>query len=240
MKTPLKIIAIIFVGSLFASAANAFFPFPVPLFGVDLGNNAADIGENLNAIGEKAEQAQATIQKTVEEVKSGSFGFNAIKSYTETLQKINLSRAIPKIQLPSGLSKNVNDGDQTSAAVENVYLNTYSEEGNHMEQAKKNRQKQTELLQMNVAAMYAHALATRVNLAKQRDLPETTLDSKDTREILQSNRAMSEQILKRWNDILFMEAQIVEYEATQMLTKITLDSETAAERKEASSQGENK
>ncbi len=228
------------IGSLSAFPAQAFFPFPVPLIGNDIANNAADLGENINAIGEQAEQVQATIQKTVEEVKSGSFGFDAIKSYTETLKKIEFSRLIPSIKLPSGVAANVNDADKASETIGNLYINTYSKVGNHMEQAKKNRQKQTELLQMNISSMYAHALATRVNLAKERDLPETTLDSKNTREILQGNRAMAEKIVKRWSDILFMEAQIAEYKSTQVLTSVTLDSEKTAARSQTTSQGDNK
>ncbi len=240
MKTSFKIVLmIIFTGSLTISSAHAFFPIPVPLIGTDIANNAADLVENLNAIGEQVEQVEATIQKTIEEVKSGSFGFDAIKSYTETLKKIDVSRLIPKTQAPSKLAENINDPDKASAAVEEVYLSSFSEEGNHMEQAKKNRQKQIELLQMNVSAMYAHALATRVNLAQERELPETTLESENTREIIQGNRAMAEKIVKRLNDIVFMESQINEYKATQIMTKITLDSQTAAERQASSTQGDN-
>lgn len=225
-------------GVLSISPAHAFFPIPVPLIGNDIANNVADLGENLNAIGEQVEQVEATLQKTREEIKSGNFGFDAIKNYTETLKKIDLNRLVPSTIAPKEVAENINDGDKAAQAVEKVYLNTYSDAGNHMEQARQNRQKQIELLQMNVSSMYAHALATRVNMAKERDLPETTLDSKNTREILQGNRAMAEKIVKRLNDILFMEAQITEYKATQILTKITLDSETAAERN-LTTQGEN-
>lgn len=228
------------IGSLSVSPAKAFFPIPVPIIGVDIANNAADLVEDLNALGEQAEQIQATLQKTIEEAKSGSFGFEAIKTYKETLKKIDVSRLIPSIKAPSGVAENINDVDKASAAIGDLYLNTYSESGNHMEQAKKNRQKQIELLQMNVAAMYAHALATRVNLAKERALPDTTLDSKNTREILQGNRAMAEKIVKRWNDILFMESQMAEYRSTQVLTSITLDSQKTAARNNTTSQGDNK
>ena len=228
--TAIMVLATLAEGTISSFEAEAFFPIPAPIIGTDVANNSADLVENLNALGEQAEQLQATYEKTVEEIKSGNFGFDAIKKYKENLEKINLSRLVPQTQAAKGVGENINDPDKAAEAVENVYLNTFSEEGNHMEQAKKNRQKQIELLQMNVSSMYAHALATRVNLAKEREMPETTLDSENTREILQSNRAMSEQILKRFNDILFMEAQIAEYKATQILGVITLDSETAAER----------
>lgn len=234
------IIFSLIIGSLSAFPTQAFFPIPVPLIGTDVPNNVADLGENANAIGELYEQTEATVQKATEELKSGSFGFNAIKSYVETLKNIEFARKIPSIKLPTGIASNINDADKASENIGNLYLNTYSEVGNHMEQAKQNRQKQTELLQMNISSMYAHALATRVNLAKERDLPETTLDSENTREILQGNRAMAEKIVKRWNDILFMEAQIAEYKSTQVLTSITLDSEKSASRNQTALQGDNK
>ena len=239
MKNSCKIIACsIFIGSLSAFPVQAFFPIPIPLIGTDVANNAADLVENLNAAGEEVEQEIATLQKTIEQAKSGDFGSEAIKSFTETLKKIEVPRLVPATKAPAGVAENINDVDKASEAIGNLYVNTFSEEGNHMEQAKKNRQKQTELLQMNVSAMYAHALATRVNLAKERDLPETTLDSKNTREILEGNRAMAEKIVKRWNDILFMESQIAEYESTQILTSITLNSEETAEKNNSSSQGD--
>lgn len=241
MKNSAKKIILSMVLGLFPiSVVHAFFPFPVPLIGTDIPNNSTDLDENINAIGKQAEQVKATYEKTVEELKSGSFGFDAIKNYKSTLESIDVSRLVPEIKLPAGLSKNINDSDKAAEAVEGTYLNTYSQEGNHMEQAKQNRQKQIELLQMNVAAMYAHALATRVNLAKERDLPEATLESENTREIIQANRAMEEKIVKRWNDILFMEAQIAEYKSTQILTSISLDSQTSAERDVTPTTGDKK
>ena len=236
----IAIFSLIF-GSFYASEGQAFFPIPVPIIGTDVANNSADMVENVNAAGEQAEQVEATIQKTIEELKSGNFGFDAVKSYADTITKINLPRLVPSTQAVSGVAENINDGDKASKAVENVYMNTFSSQGQQMQQAKANQQKNTQLLQMNVAAMYAHALATRVNLAKERDLPDTTLDSKNTREIIQGNRAMADKIVRRWNDILFMESQIAEYRGTQIMTSITLDSEQTTERKAAStSQGGNK
>lgn len=214
---------------LIISAAQAFFPIPIPLIGSDLANNVADWGENLNAAGEEIEQTQATIQKTIEQVKSGSFGLDAIKGYANTINSISLDRIVPDIQLPGAFSKDVNNQDKMSEAVTDVYTNTLSPDGNHMAQAQENKRRRTELLQMNVSAMYAHALANRVNLAQEREMPATTLESKNTREILQSNRALSEKIAKRWNEILFMESQQAEYNATKILTGIHLDSERASE-----------
>lgn len=114
-----------------------------------------------------------------------------------------------------------------------------------MEQAKINARKRTELLQMNAAAMYAHALAARVHLAKERELPDVSLENKNTRELIQANRALSEKMVKRWNDILFMESQIAEYRSTQVLTGFVLTAQQAAERgitedKKDTTEGESK
>lgn len=215
-------------GLISVSSARAFFPIPVPLIGNDIANNAADLGENLNAIGELYEQTEATVQKATEEIKSGDFGFGAIKNYVDTVKKISIDKILADVQAPDEIAKDINDTDKTSKTISNMYVNGLSAE-NQMEQVKQNQQKRTELLQMNVASMYAHALATRVHLAKEREMPETTLDSENTREILQGNRAMAEKIVKRWNDILFMEAQNAEYEATKILTNITLDSGATTE-----------
>lgn len=230
MKKAVKILAYCAMAEMInISASEAFFPIPVPIIGTDIANNAADLGENINAIGEELEQAEATLQKTIEEAKSGNFGFDAIKNYADTFKNINIDRIIPEIKLPTGIGSSVNDKDKTSVAVADTYIGSFSPEGNHTEQAKENKQKQKELLQMNVAAMYAHALASRANLAEEREMPATTLESKNTREIIQANRALSEKIAKRWNEILFMESQINEYNATQVLTEFQLSSDRAQE-----------
>ncbi len=231
MLHQLKIFILLLLGGILCSAkAFAFFPIPVPLIGTDVANNTMDLGENLNAIGEQVEQVQTTIEKTREEIKSGSFGFDAIKGYTESLKAMDIKKMVPELKLPKQLAPLINKADAAAAAANALYANTYSEKGNHMEQAKINNRKRTELLQMNVAAMYAHALAARVHLAKERELPEVSLENKNTRELIQANRALSEKMAKRWNDILFMESQITEYRSTQILTGFVLTAQQAAER----------
>ena len=220
MKRALKIaVKSLIIGYFLISECQAFFPIPVPIIGTDMPNGAADLVENMNAIGDLAEETQLVVQKTREELKSGKFGFDAIKGFANTIKKIEVPRIIPAPKAPAGIAENINDTDKTKEAVTNLYANSLSQTG-QMDQAKKNRQKRIELLQMNVSAMYAHALTTRININKERELPKTTLDSENTREILQANRAMSEKIAKRWNDILLMESQIAGYKATQILTSI--------------------
>ncbi len=236
-----KKITICFLFSVcFVKPADALFPFVVPLVGTDVANNVADLAENMTAVATSLEQQMATFRKMSEELKSGSFGFDAIFKYAATLEAIDLSRVIPEIKMPKQVGEKINDPDATAKNVANVYVNSYSEKGGHMDEAKRNRQKRLELLQANVSSMYAHALATRFHLAEERKMPDTTLKSENTREIVQSIRAMQQKTTKRWNEILFMEAQIAEYEASKLATIITLDSQEAKEQGIAFSEGENK
>lgn len=217
-------------GMVSAFRAHAFFPIPIPLIGTDVANNGMDLKENITAIGEQLEQAKATYEKTKEELKSGSFGFDAIKSYAQTMKSFDLKRIVPDLKVPKQLAPYLNKADEAAGAINKLYVNTFSEKGQHMSQIKEHNRKRTELLQMNVSTMYAHALAARVHLASERDLPDVSLEGKNTRELIQTNRALSEKLAKRWNDILFMEAQISEYKASQILTKYSLSEEEAAER----------
>lgn len=213
------------ISLILCTKAYAFFPIPVPLIGADIANNSADMVENVNAVAEKVEEGKQAVQKTIEEAKSGKFGLGAIKSYTKTLSSINLNRMVPEVQLPCGLGKNVNNSDKLAQSVKNNYIGTISEDGDQMQDAKINELKRTEVMQENISSLYAHALATRVNLAKEREMPETELKSENTREIIQSNRAISDKMLKRWNDMLFMVAQIDEFDSSKELTTITLEPE---------------
>ena len=232
MKKPLEIVFLTVMGLLLSCfPVAAFFPIPVPIIGTDTGNNTMDKGENLTAKAEWVEQKLTAAQKKIEGLKSGNLGLDAIGSFDEMKKNIGLDKLPTEIKLPDKISGVINDNDQSSAAINNLYTNTLSENGGHTEQAKANNQKRIELLQLNISTLYAHALATRVHLSNEKEkLPDTTFDSENTRELIQSSRAFSEKIAKRWNDILFMETQIAEYEATKVLTSFSLDAEEAADR----------
>ena len=117
MLHQLKIFILLLLGGILCSAkAFAFFPIPVPLIGTDVANNTMDLGENLNAIGEQVEQVQTTIEKTREEIKSGSFGFDAIKGYTESLKAMDIKKMVPELKLPKQLAPLINKADAAAAA----------------------------------------------------------------------------------------------------------------------------
>ena len=240
MSVTKKITIAILFWVCFCKPADAFFPFPVPLIGTDIANNGADLSENMTTVANKLEQQLATLRKMTEELKSGSFGYDAISKYYDELKAIDLPRDIPAINAPKQVGENINDPDETAKNVANIYINSYSEKGGHTDEAKRNRQKRLELLQANVSSMYAHALATRFHLAEERKMPDSTLQTENTREIIQSIRAMRQKTTKRWNEILFMEAQITEYNASKLATIITLSSEEAKEQNVAFPEGENK
>lgn len=231
MKISLKVSILIFSVMIMPSKeVYAFFPIPIPLIGTDIPNNATDLIENINATAEVVEEEAQNVQKTIESAKSGQFGLLPIESFKSTLNSINIDRIVPEIELPEGLAKNINNSEKATQSVKNTYIGTFTEGGDHMQEAKINNLKRTELMHMNIAALYAHALAIRVNLAKEREMPETELKQENTREILQANRAVEDKILKRWNEILFMEAQIAEYKSTKKLAGTVLTPEQAEDR----------
>lgn len=232
MQKKYYIFILLLLGGMFSGLrAHAFFPIPVPLIGTDVANNGMDLKENLTAIGEQLEQVQATYEKTKEELKSGQFGLDAIKTYANTMKSFDLKRIVPELKVPKEFAPLLNKVDKYAESANKMYVNAFSKVGQHTSQIKEHNRKRIELLQMNVTTMYARGLSTRVHLASEReDLPDTNLEGKNTRELLQTNRALSEKIAKRWNDIMFMEAQIAEYRATQILTKFSLNSEEAEDR----------
>lgn len=232
MQKKYYIFILLLLGGIVSSfRAHAFFPIPIPLIGTDVANNGMDLKENITAIGEQLEQVQATYEKTKEELKSGKFGLDAIKNYANTMKSFDLKRIVPDLKVPKQFAPLLNKVDKYAETANKLYVSALSKEGQHMAQVKEHNRKRTELLQMNVSTMYARALATRVHLSSERkDLPDTNLEGKNTRELLQTNRALSEKIAKRWNEILFMEAQIAEYKATQILTRYSLSPEEAEER----------
>lgn len=231
MRISLKISIFVFsVMLILSKKVCAFFPIPIPLIGTDIPNNAVDLMENITTTAEVVEEEAQNVQKTIESAKSGQFGLLPIESFKSTLNSINIDRIVPEIELPEGLAKNINNSEKATQSIKNTYIGAFTEGGDHMQEAKINNLKRTELMHMNIAAMYAHALATRVNLAKEREMPATELTQENTREILQANRAVEDKILKRWNEILFMEAQIAEYKSTKKLAGTVLTAEQAEER----------
>ena len=71
-------------------------------------------------------------------------------------------------------------------------------------------------------------MATRTNLAKERELPPMEVNSESAREILAATRALTESMARRYNDILFMEAQILEFNSAGEVTDISLNKDISA------------
>lgn len=216
-------------GLVISSAAEAFFPFPSPLTGKDPANLALDKVENLTAKLEDAEQKLATAQKEIEEAKAGAFGPLAqIKGYTEALKGLDIKKAVPKLEMPDFLGKNTNNKDKMAAEAEKNLVVKYDETGNQNAVIDAQNLKRTEILQNNIATLYAHALATRTNLAKERELPPMEVNAESAREVLAATRALTESMARRYNDILFMEAQILEFNTAGEVTDISLSKDMSA------------
>ena len=230
MSCHLKIFTMLLCsGLMMSSTANAFFPFPSPLTGKDPANLALDKVENLTAKLEDAEQEIASAQKKIEETKAGAFGPLAqVKGYAEALKGLDIKKAVPKLEMPDFLGSNTNNKDKMAAEVEKNLVIKYDEAGNQNAAIDEQNLKRTEILQNNVSTLYAHALATRTNLAKERELPPMEVNSESAREILAATRALTESMARRYNDILFMEAQILEFNSAGEVTNISLNKETSA------------
>lgn len=211
---------------LISTPAEAFFPFPSPMFGKDPANLALDKVENLTAKLEDAEQQLATAQKKIEETKAGAFGLEAVKSYKAVMNSVDIEKVAPKVDMPDFIGKNTNNKDKMANEAEKNLVLKYDQTGNQNAAIDAQNLKRTELLQESIATLYSHALATRTNLAKEREKEPLEVDAENAREILSATRALTESIAKRYNDILFMEAQILEFNTAGEVTNVSLSKET--------------
>lgn len=185
----------------------------------DAANLALDKLEKTTSAMETIEEGVAEAQKTVESAKSGAFGLDAIAGFDSVLEQIDIPKTLPKLEMPGDIAKNLNNADKTGDAVNKVMVPVYGN-GKDSQVAYEQNRKRTEIQQNNISTLYAHALATRTNLAKERAIKAKKISQKDTRELLQAARGLNHKTAMRINDILFMEAQIVEFEGTQFLTTV--------------------
>lgn len=185
----------------------------------DAANLALDKLEKGASALETVAEAKAEAEKKIESIKSGSFGIDAAKSFTSTINKIDLPKAAPKLSVPGDIGKNLSNADKTGEAVDKAMVPVYGK-GKDSEVAYQQNRKRVEMQQNNISTLYSHALASRANLAKERDIPAESVSQQDSRELLQASHAFVNKTAKRVNDILFMEAQIAEFESTEFLTTV--------------------
>ena len=79
-------------------------------------------------------------------------------------------------------------------------------------------EKMSEIQRANFANLYAVAFSDRANLAKE-EAEET--DKENTRDIIQSTKAKSMEMAKRFRKIMLMNTMLFEYNATQQARQFT-------------------
>lgn len=186
----------------------------------DAANLALDKLEKGTSEAETLLEAKAEAEKKIEKVKSGDFGIDALDAFNDSMAKINIPREMPDLKIPDQIGENLKNADKTGEAVNGMMVPVYGK-GNDSQVAYMKNRVRTEIQQNNIATLYAHALATRTNLIKERAIPADEVSQENSRELLQAARAFDNKTAMRINDILFMETQIVEFEGTQFLTTVS-------------------
>lgn len=186
----------------------------------DAANLALDKLEKGTSEAETLLEAKAEADKKIEKIKSGDFGIDALDAFKDSMAKIDIPRKMPDLKIPDQIGKNLKNADKTGEAVNEMMVPVYGK-GKDSEVAYKKNRMRTEIQQNNIATLYAHALATRTNLIKERAIPADEVSQENSRELLQAARAFDNKTAMRINDILFMEAQIAEFEGTQFLTTVS-------------------
>lgn len=204
----------------------------------DSANLALDKAESMVNDLELIDEIKLEFEKTAESIKAGIMGpFDVLKGMAEGLKNLDPDKMMAAIQAQADLAKDLKNPEKTSDNVGNLMVAVYGD-GNDSTIAYLQNRKRTEMQQNNIATLYGHAMATRAHIAIARDKEPKKVSLDNARKLINANRAVATQIAKRYNDILFMEAQITEFEATQILT--TINRQLSDEEKEAREEEEAK
>lgn len=184
---------------------------------------------------EALEELKLQVQKEMESIKAGVMGpLNAVKGFGDAVKNLDLDRVKATVTEQVNLAKNAKNKEKLTEAIEETMVPVYGK-GRDSDVAYEQKRKRMELLQNYVSELYAHALATRALIGKEREKENAPITQENARELINANRALVTKINQRYNDILFMEAQLLEFEATSDMTsfkKMAGDEETT--------EGENK
>lgn len=204
----------------------------------DSANLALDKAESMVNDLELIDEVKLEFEKTAESIKAGIMGpFDVLKGMAEGLKNLDPDKMMAAIQAQADLAKDLKNPEKTSENVDKLMIPVYGD-GNDSTIAYLQNRKRTEMQQNNIATLYGHAMATRAHIAIARDKEPKKVSLDNARKLVNANRAVATQIAKRYNDILFMESQITEFEATQILT--TINRQLSDEEKEAREEEEAK
>lgn len=210
----MRLQANIFFLVLFIGISVSFSAFALK----DSANLALDKLEMATNELEALEETKLEIQKEMESIKAGVMGpLNAVKGFGDAVKNLDIDRIKATVKEQVDLAKNAKNKEKLADKIEETMVPVYGK-GHDSDVAYEQKRKRTELLQNHIADLYAHALVTRALIGKERDKEDSPITQENARELINANRALVTKINKRYNDILFMEAQLLEFETTNEMT----------------------
>lgn len=165
--------------------------------------------------------------------KLGEMGRSAHKYYDTLFRHLRQKRKLNFLDVPSFLKGAVNSVDEAEKVVMAQYIPFYDK--NDMNHAKLQERKNTEAKQTLATDLYAKSYTLRNYLAKERLDPAPIPQPENTRELIETGRAYTEKTIQRFNDVLMMEATLLDYENSQeMMSADPIRLDTAMEKEETS------
>ena len=172
----------------------------------DISNNISAVKDKVNAVQNFANDPEGSLS-TLGSTMPGfatKVDLNDAKALSSAVQKNYLMQR-PKSNTADTASSD-NQSTDSSETTDLVEIYNAQEE------------KMSEIQRANFANLYAVAFSDRANLAKE-EAEET--DKENTRDIIQSTKAKSMEMAKRFRKIMLMNTMLFEYNATQQARQFT-------------------
>lgn len=199
-----------------------------------------DIPEKVLMVVSKVEEQVSIVDKNISSIEEAKRQVMTGVMSTETFQLYNkINNAVserreyqPAVVMSSiaGLLKDP-DMEEITAKVKEEYVPEYGK-GNDSILVKEKNLQRIMVQQSNVSTLYAKALVTRylLNQEKEKNKKAPDITQDNTIEVVQANRAISNQIALRLVDILAMEAGMLELESTHELGSLKIEIADPSER----------
>lgn len=192
-----------------------------------------DVPEKVLMVVSKVEEQVSIVDKnisSIEEAKrqvmTGVMNTKTFQLYDKINKATNERREYQPATVISSVSGLLKDPDieEITKKVKEEYVPEYGK-GNDSILVKENNLKRTMVQQSNTSALYAKALVTKylLQIEKQKNKSAPDISQENTIEVVQANRAISNQIALRLVDILAMEAAMLELEGTHYLGSMKLE-----------------
>ncbi len=177
----------------------------------DISNNISAVKDKVNAVQNFANDPEGSLQT----LGSSMPGFatkvdlNDAKALSSAVQQNYF------MQRPKSNTANTSSSSGNQSTADNA---DSSETTDLVEIYNAQEEKMSEIQRANFANLYAVAFSDRANLAKE-EAEET--DKENTRDIIQSTKAKSMEMAKRFRKIMLMNTMLFEYNATQQARQFT-------------------